>query len=221
MFSCCCAAVDQTWSKLCPCADLTTMKCDASCWSATADFPDSYFRIAVKIHAQVQLLHPAASIWFTGHSLGGAVASVAALETGSPAVTFEAPGDLQYAQRVGFDITELAEEHNVYHFGLASDPLFVGQCQGKLSPCYLAGYAIETRCHTGQSCFLDGQDEIKLDILNHRISRVIERIAELGKSGKMDVRCETQAHSHICSDCEAWTYSSRWSTSLFNTQLIE
>ncbi|KAJ3113492.1 putative lipase atg15 [Physocladia obscura] len=46
-------------------------------------------------------LYPLSSVWTTGHSLGGALAALVALTFDFAAVTFEAPGDLLFAKRIG------------------------------------------------------------------------------------------------------------------------
>ncbi len=73
-------------------------------------------------------MYPSATIWFTGHSLGGALASLAASTFEASAVTFNAPGEKLYALRLGLD---LKKAHSVFHFGVSSDPIFTGRCNGK------------------------------------------------------------------------------------------
>jgi len=89
------------------------------------------------LYGFVQALYPASSIWFTGHSLGGGLAALLANTYGSTAVTFEAPGDLLYSQRLG-----LGAAGNVYQFGRGSDPLFMGTCGWA---CKRIGYFMESQ----------------------------------------------------------------------------
>ena len=51
-------------------------------------------------------VYPQATVWFTGHSLGGALAAVmAAAIPRTNAITFEAPGERLFVERLGLDPT--------------------------------------------------------------------------------------------------------------------
>ncbi|KAJ3045250.1 putative lipase atg15 [Rhizophlyctis rosea] len=114
-------------------------------------------------------------IWMAGHSLGGALASLIALTNDLPAFAFEAPGDLQYAERIGLlpdlppgnepegrpDWTDFLRTLPIYHFGNTLDPIYFGQCTGPSSSCYWFDYALETRCHLGYECIYDDADANK------------------------------------------------------------
>ena len=92
-----------------PSSPLTTtgkQQCSASCIQNSLYFQESYYNVARKIYRELRQLYPTSQIWFVGHSLGGAVASVMSLTTGEPAVTFEAPGDQLYAKRLGFVLSD-------------------------------------------------------------------------------------------------------------------
>ncbi|KAI8854319.1 Alpha/Beta hydrolase protein [Chytridium lagenaria] len=84
MFSCCCGKADGL-------GHLAATSCDTDCVRSESDFKESYYRLATSIGHTVQQLFPSSSIWMTGHSLGGALASLVALTFDYPAMTFEAP----------------------------------------------------------------------------------------------------------------------------------
>lgn len=44
------------------------------------------------LYADLREVYPEATVWFTGHSLGGSLASLLALDAGAPAFCYEAPG---------------------------------------------------------------------------------------------------------------------------------
>jgi putative lipase involved disintegration of autophagic bodies len=67
------------------------------------------------------------TIWITGHSLGGAVASMVGQTFGIPTVTFEIPGDNLASRRLHLPRAPGANIH-VWHFGHTADPIFVGVC---------------------------------------------------------------------------------------------
>ncbi|KAJ3070019.1 putative lipase atg15 [Quaeritorhiza haematococci] len=166
MFSCCCAKVDRTWRPICECCeDSKEHQCSESCIQRNVNFADSYYNLALAISMAVEAMYPTSSIWFTGHSLGGALAGLLALTSHAPAFAFEAPGDLLFARRLGllppipFDpatghprYDDFMQTLPIYHFGNEQDPIFLGACNGPKSSCYFSGYALESKCHIGKTC---------------------------------------------------------------------
>ncbi|KAI9179975.1 putative lipase atg15 [Blastocladiella emersonii ATCC 22665] len=165
MFSCCCAHVDRTWRTVCDCFRGSS-QCDAACLRNATSYESSYYAAGQDLYKATSLLYPNATIWLTGHSLGGALSSLLATTYRTAAVTFEAPGERLFAERLGL-IGLFAEDTAhlpIYHFGHNADPIFIGRCRGPRSSCYFAGYAMETKCHLGRVCTyavreaLDGED---------------------------------------------------------------
>lgn len=225
MFSCCCAAVDRTWRPICDCPT-SAKTCSASCIIEHTNIGPSYYNLAQTIYVAIRSIYPSdIAIWLTGHSLGGALASLLGLTNGVPVFTFEAPGDLLYAERLGLlpDIPSLGltgghphvdrrrpDYHDffqtlpIYHFGNSGDPIFLGTCTGASSSCYWGGYAMESKCHVGKTCTYDvnGMSSNETlqgqDIRNHGLVRVLEIISS------MDVpECITETN---CQDCAAWQF---------------
>ncbi|KAJ3378321.1 putative lipase atg15 [Entophlyctis sp. JEL0112] len=71
------------------------------CVSESADFKESYYRLATTIADAAMNMYPHSTIWTTGHSLGGALSALVSLTFDLPAITFESPGDLLFARRIG------------------------------------------------------------------------------------------------------------------------
>jgi len=69
-------------------------------------------------------------MWLTGHSLGGALASLMGLTFGVPTVTFEAPPERMAAERLHLPSPPglEAEDMLVWHFGHTADPVYMGTC---------------------------------------------------------------------------------------------
>jgi len=66
---------------------------------------------------------------------------------------------------------------HIYH---TADPIPQGACTGFRSPCANAGYALETRCHLGQSIVFDSVQKLrwKVDIRKHIIRTVVHDVLE-------------------------------------------
>ncbi|KAI9020385.1 Alpha/Beta hydrolase protein, partial [Hyaloraphidium curvatum] len=164
MFSCCCGKLEGSWYTLpgCDCYE-GHYTCSRKCLrEVCVDWQDSYYRMAEEIVRYLQHLHPRASVWLVGHSLGGALAGITAQTLGLPAFAFEAPGDALFAARLGIvpepgtkEFEKEMEHSRVYHWGNTGDPIFLGTCNGITSSCYISGYALESKCHLGRTCAFD------------------------------------------------------------------
>ncbi|KAI9199604.1 Alpha/Beta hydrolase protein [Polychytrium aggregatum] len=168
MFSCCCAKVTPTWHPVCECAHFSSHTCSTTCLDVTIRYSESYYRFAQLIYEEVWLRHPRAAIWFTGHSLGGSLASLMGITYNLPAIPFQAPGERLYASRLGLLPTHGVEDFiaslPIYHIGNNGDPVFLGRCNGPASSCYYGGYAMESKCHLGRECIYDiGDAFLKVD----------------------------------------------------------
>ncbi|KAJ3005972.1 putative lipase atg15 [Thoreauomyces humboldtii] len=154
MFSCCCGKAGVTWRAVCDCCT-SKSSCNSTCVSQESrTYEASYYTLANEIFdATKALVSPTSQMLVTGHSLGGALASLVALtHPETPCFAFEAPGELQFAHRLGLDIPADAP---IFHFGNTGDPVFMGACHGPLSSCWFGGYALETGCHAGRTCVYD------------------------------------------------------------------
>ena len=84
----------------------------------------------MEIYYNVTAAYPTATIWLTGHSLGGSLASLVGLTFGVPTVTFEAPPDRLASQRLHLPSPPAIKPKDmlIWHFGHTADPLFMGIC---------------------------------------------------------------------------------------------
>ena len=222
-FSCCCARVTQSWTPVCGCYDDKAHTCDARCVSHALIEHSFYYPAATAVYNNVSFTYPDRQLWLTGHSLGGATASLLGITFAVPAVAFEAPGERLAAARLHLplpppdfsdeDAYARAPVTHVYH---TADPLAMGDCQGPHSLCSVAGYAMETRCHAGQSVIYDTQRYLgwSSNVLTHRISAVMELLAEDWDS-KVSRRARhnetlgavpTPVRETSCADCTDWRY---------------
>lgn len=224
MFSCCCARVDVTWSPVCGCYEGNGV-CKWKCLKESAQ--DSqlpvYYHYALRIFESLRQSYPKATIWLTGHSMGGSIASLLAMKyPGTSAVTFEAPGERLFAQRLGLlprvdkdgdslsssvreeDLDRIMESLPIYHFYNSADPIPYGKCTGMWSLCYMAGYALETACHSGKVCEFDLGKDVPMDIQRHQLRFLIDDVMLGGHGVKTSIpACKVQRN---CVDCRSWTY---------------
>lgn len=103
------------------------------------------------------------------------------LTFGVPSVSFESPGDLLPAQRLHLPLPANRTYHDseitthVYH---TADPIPMGVCTGTLSGCAIAGFALESKCHVGQTVLYDtvGRLNWGVDLRTHSIKGIIENV---------------------------------------------
>lgn len=207
LFLCCCARVSYLWTTVCDCYR-GTYTCDQKCLEKEHLRRDRYYQAAIDIYQNVtQLYDPETTdIWVTGHSLGGALASLLGRTFGLPAVAFEAPGEMLATRRLHLPQPPGLPKYqeNIWHFGNTGDPIYMGVCNGVSSSCNAAGYALETACHTGKQCIYDVVSDKgwKVNLLNHRIHTLIDDVI-------LDYN-ETApcVYQPPCTDCFNWKYVS-------------
>lgn len=181
-------------------------QCDRKCLESTIrDDPDSYFNEASAVTRLVMAKYPRAQIWFTGHSLGGAMASLMAVAIKrTAAITFAAPGPLLYARHLGLhkgQVEGTQWQYAIWNYGLASDPIFMGTCTGLATSCYLSGYAIETACRHGLDCRYN-VTSWQPDVATHRIDWMIDHVLSKPEKHPLPL-C---VPNRICADCLEWEY---------------
>jgi lipase ATG15 len=141
---------------------------------------DHYYQESLDIFRNVTNMYPNANIWTTGHSLGGARASLVGRTFGAPAVAFQSPGELLAAKRLHLPMPPGLPEYmeGIWHFGHTADPIFMGICNGASSTCSMAGHAFEIQCHSGKMCVYDvvADKGWHVNMLNHRIHTVIDDV---------------------------------------------
>jgi len=203
LFSCCCARVSYMWTTVCDCYK-KSYTCDQRCLEKELMRKDRYYQAAMDVYKNVTSEYPDANLWVTGHSLGGALSSLIGRTFGVPAVSFESPGELLATRRLHLPMPPGLPSYmeGIWHFGHTADPIFMGVCNGASSSCSVAGYAMETQCHSGKQCVYDVVTDKgwHVNMLNHRIHTVIDEILEDYNNTAPCI--ETPP----CRDCFNWNY---------------
>ncbi|KAI8072271.1 Alpha/Beta hydrolase protein [Gongronella butleri] len=203
LFSCCCGRISRAWRPVCTCFQDSDSKCEESCVQNTIMNEELYYDHALSLYRDLADTYPDSTIWLTGHSLGGGIASLVGQTYGVPAVSFEAPGDKMASMRLHLPRAPGARLP-LWHFGNTADPIFIGECTGIASSCWYGGFAIETRCHTGKTCVWDTVKDKgwRVDIRSHRIGDVIEKILKQPDEFGLP-ECKVEDN---CTDCVNWTF---------------
>ena len=141
---------------------------------------------------QKQINFTTSTIIFTGHSLGGAVATYMGVFYNKTTITFQTPGEKRYADLIGLDYSHMTDK--IYHFGHDADPIFNGECGWW---CKIAGYSIETNCHIGKICKYITNSTSSL--WKHRMTYTINNIIK-----KYEL---PSCYSSSCFDCGNIKYS--------------
>ncbi|KAI9755639.1 MAG: hypothetical protein M4579_004212 [Chaenotheca gracillima] len=207
---CCCGQGGRyLWKQVCDCAT-GTFTCNQTCLVKELKSEDRYYKAAKDLFGNVTSMYPDSNIWLSGHSLGGVLSSLLGLTYGVPVLTFEAYGDALAAARLGLpsppgsdpNAPQSRELTGAYHFGHTADPIFMGVCNGATSGCSIAGYALESSCHTGQECIYDVVEDKgwRVSIGMHRIHPVIDQVLE---AYNKTPECRPNPE---CRDCYNWKF---------------
>ncbi|CAO1616715.1 unnamed protein product [Sympodiomycopsis kandeliae] len=197
LFSCCCARVSWTWSPVCPCPfDGST--CSQPCLERSLLHQSVYYPLITDLYNNISYNYPNSQIWVTGHSLGGALASLIGYTFGVPGITYEAPAERMAAKRLHLPMPPGSQRNRdgkqmskqvdmqtskyeppelpITHVFHTADPIPMGTCTGQTSLCGQAGYAMESTCHAGQVVIYNTTGHLgwSSNIGTHRIANLVD-----------------------------------------------
>ncbi|QRV75776.1 Lipase (class 3) [Ceratobasidium sp. AG-Ba] len=231
LFSCCCARVDWTWSTVCGCYGGEN-KCDQNCLEESLAEDSLFYHVGINLYNNLTYMYPDAKIWITGHSLGGGLASLIGVTFGAPVITFEAVPEKLAAQRLHLPMPPSVQ--HITHVYNTADSIAMGVCNGVSSACYVGGYALETKCHLGQSIVYDTVGSLRwsVGIQAHLIRTVIEQLlnedwsdkVRKGKKGRwgsppddggqINLEVPEPTRETDCIECYSWEFGDYMNKSL-------
>lgn len=174
--------------------------CDSSCYKDSLHYPFNYINILDIILENIKsyIDFDNTNVYFTGHSLGGFLATVAGIKTNKQVITFESPGEKNYLDLINLQY----QDSRIYHFGHTADIIMKGEC----TLCNWSGYNLKTKCHIGHTCIYDSKTKLKLtDSMNtHRIEYIIDNILPHWKNDFPDC---IYRESCIEDNCKKFTYT--------------
>ena len=200
-FSCCFYKSSNMFKKCDSCKENTTVlnSCCKSCYKKSVKLDLNYMKIADNIIQNIKkhIDFDNSLVIFTGHSLGGTLASMLGLMYNKLTVAFQSPGDKHYIDLIGLGNKNT---DNIYHFGHDADPLFVGNC-GRT--CSSLGYHVDTKCHIGNTCLFKAKEKLGLteSILNHRIDYILKSVIPNWENDFPEC-----IKNKECVDCPNWNY---------------
>jgi lipase ATG15 len=205
-FSCCFYKQNSLFGDCNMCnTNNTKFSCCSDCYKTSLRDENNYINEIGKIidRVKMEIDFNKSKVYFTGHSLGGMLASIAAFIYNKTGASFETPGDLHYMKLAydGPQINSIKQNNNFYHFGHTADPIFTGNC-GRT--CSLFGYNINTMCHTGYTCLYDSKTKLGYSesIFNHRIEYIVKNIVPKFENDMPNCTMETN-----CNDCTDWNFN--------------
>lgn len=141
------------------------------------------------LYNNISYNYPNSQIWVTGHSLGGALASLIGYTFGVPGITYEAPAERMAAKRLHLPMPPGSQKKGdgkaeryeppalpITHVFHNADPIPMGTCTGQTSLCGSAGYAMESVCHAGQVVLYNTTGLLgwSSNIGTHRIANLVD-----------------------------------------------
>lgn len=153
--------------------DEDKLDCSKKCYKESLNFNLNYINSLNMIINNIKKIidFDNTNVIFTGHSLGGFIASILGIQYNKQVITIDSPGTKHYIELIGLDY----KSSNVYNFGHTADSVMHGDCK---TLCKTWGYNIETECHIGNTCIYDSKKKLGYfdGIRYHQLKWIIDYI---------------------------------------------
>lgn len=153
---------------------------------------DDLIAQAEKLVNEAKKYYSNKNILLTGHSFGGAIASLVGNRTETPAIAFSAPGEKFISDKLDIHRKTESKVTSTIHIGTCNDSIYTGKCNTNRSLCKLLDYRLNTRCHLGVKYCIESPGP--LGILFHTCG-VLHKMIEHGVNYRAlnDKFCQTKS----------------------------
>lgn len=138
------------------------------------------------------------TVVFTGHSLGGMLATIMGMKYNKQVFSFDSPGTRHYINLLNLQ----GNTEQIYHFSHTADSIAHGHCDFL---CKRWGYYLDTECHVGNSCIYDSKKKLGYfdGIRYHQLKWIIDYILP-----HWEIDFPECIFNKPCKDrnCEKWEY---------------
>ena len=200
-FSCCFYKQSKLFKNTCDDETTSKYECKKECYKNSTNLELNYLNMLSHIieNTRQEIDFDNSNVYFTGHSLGGFLATSLGLLYNKQVITFDSPGGKHYFDLAGINYSN---DKRIYNFGHNADSIMHGHC-GTL--CWTWGYIVETECHIGNSCIYDSKSKLGMSdsLRSHQLEYIINNILP-----KWESDLPQCIYNETCIDenCEKWTY---------------
>jgi lipase ATG15 len=175
-FSCCYYKQSKEYNQYLDkniCKNDNNKICNKACYLESINIDLNYINTITNIIENIKkdINFDTETILFTGHSLGGALATIAGLKYNKQVISFDSPGTRHYVNLLGLT----GNTNHIYNFGHTADSIMHGDCD---TLCKTWGYNLDTECHIGNTCIYDSKKKLGYfdGIRYHQLKWIIDYI---------------------------------------------
>jgi lipase ATG15 len=138
------------------------------------------------------------TVVFTGHSLGGFLATILGMKYNKQVFSFDSPGTRHYINLLNLQ----GNTEQIYHFSHTADSIAHGHCG---SACWTWGYYLDTECHVGNTCVYDSKKKLGYfdGIRYHQLKWIIDYILPHWETDPPECVFNKECKER---NCEKWEY---------------
>jgi len=174
--------------------------CNKSCYTESTNIELNYINIITSIieNMKKDINFDTETVVFTGHSLGGFLATVLGMKYNKQVISFDSPGTRHYINLLNLQ----GNTEQIYHFSHTADSIAHGHC-GVV--CKIWGYNLDTECHIGNTCIYDSKKKLGYfdGIRYHQLKWIIDYILPHWETDFPECVYNKECKER---NCEKWEY---------------